>query len=141
MARPNQSDLQSLEDRIQNLKNALSQISEERWRATHSRDHKGIMNARIKASEKTLENCTMIASYLDSFSPPLSHEIRTGEQHARSTLEQVKRTGDINELHRWIKMQLIPQARLSERLGHLAASSMLKARGGDLDFHKWWRPR
>ena len=141
MAQLNYSDLKDLERRIQTLKNSLSQISEERWRAALSKNSKAVVDARVRASEKTLESCEVIATYVNHLSPPLSHEIQMGEQKARTSFEQVKQSGDANELHRWIKSQLIPQARLSERLGHLAVSSMLKARGENVEFHRWTRTR
>ena len=137
MAAANQSDLQNLEQRIQGLKDALSKISEERWRATLSRDQKAVVDARIRASEKTLENCNAIANYVKHLSPPLSKEIQMGEQRARIGLEEIKRSGDAVQLHKWIKTQLIPHARMSERLGHLAVSSVQKVQGAGIDFHRW----
>lgn len=137
MARLNQADMRNLEKRIQELKNSLVGISQERWRASLSKDEKAMVGARIKASEKTLENCDAIASYLNHFSPPLSNEIRMRGQSARVSLEQVKRRANSQELHKWIKNELIPSTKMSERLGHLAVTSFRKAQGEDLEFHRW----
>lgn len=137
MTRLNFADMQKLEKRIQELKNSLIGISEERWRANLSKNQRGVVNARIKASEKTLENCDVIADYLKNFSPPLSKEILTREQTARASLKQIKVRADAQEFHRWVKTELIPPTKMSERLAHLAASSLRKAQGEDLDFHRW----
>ena len=137
MAGLNPADMDNLEKRIQELKNGISDISEERWRAALSRDENAVVRARINASEKTLENCDAIASYLNYFSPPLSNEIRMRGRNAKASLDQIKRTANAQEIHNWIKAELIPSTKISERLAHLAASSIRKAQGEDLEFHKW----
>ena len=140
MTRLNIAELDKLEKRIQELKDALSGISQERWRSALNRDEKAVVNARIKASEKTLENCDAIANYLEKLSSPLSQYIVTSAQSARASLEPIKRKGNAQELHKWIKTELIPPTKMSERLGHLAVSSLRKARGDDLEFQNSSRP-
>ncbi len=137
MAPLNVADLHNLEKRIQELKNSLSGISEERWRAALSKDERGVVKARIKASEKTLENCDAIANYLNNFSPPISKQIQSRDQLARTTLNRIKLTADAKELHKWIKTELVPSTKLSESLAHLAATSLRKAQGEDIEFHRW----
>jgi hypothetical protein len=137
MARFDLADMQNLERRIQELKNALRSISEERWQAALSRDEKAVLAARIKASEKTLENCDAIAKYLDYFSAPLANEIRIRGQNAKTSLEKIKRRGNAKALHKWVKSELIPSTKMSERLAHLAATSMRKFQGEDIEFHRW----
>lgn len=137
MARLNLTEMEDLEKKIHELKLALAKVSEERWRAALSRDEKAVVQARIKASEKTLENCDAIVSYLDKFSPPLSNEIRMRQQSAKASLEPIKRAAKAEDLQRWIKSELIPSTKMSERLAHLAATSIRKARGEELEFHKW----
>lgn len=137
MARLNQADTRNLEKRIQELKNSLAGISEERWRAALSKDEKAVVSARIKASEKTLENCNVIANYLKYISPPLSKEIQTRGQRATASLEQIKKATNAQDLQKWVKSELIPTTAISERLAHLAASSLRKAQGEDIEFHRW----
>lgn len=139
MTRLNLAELDRLEKRIQELKDELAGISEERWRAALSRDEKTLLKTRIKASEKALDNCEAIANYLQNFSSPLSKYILTTSQSARNSLETIKRKGTEQELHKWVKTQLVPPTQMSERLGHLAASSLRKALGEDLEFHRWSR--
>lgn len=137
MTRLNQTDTRNLESKIQELKNSLTGISEERWRAALSKDEKALVRARIKASEVTLENCDAIARYLQHFSPPLSKEIRARGQSATIALDQIKRMSNPQEFQKWVKNDLIPATKMSERLAHLAASSLRKAQGEDLEFHRW----
>jgi uncharacterized coiled-coil DUF342 family protein len=137
MARLNPTEMGNLERRIQELKNGIAGISEERWRAALSRDESAVVKARIKASEKTLENWDAIANYLSFFSPPLSKEIQTKGKNAKDSLEKIKHTANAQEIHDWIKTELIPSTKMSERLAHLAISSMKKAQGQDLEFFKW----
>ena len=137
MTRLNPAELDKLEKRIQELKDALSDISQERWRGALKRDEKAVVKARIEASEKTLENCDAIANYLEKFSAPLSQCIVMCANSARVSLESIKRSDDAQELQRWIKSELIPPTKVSDRLGHLAVSSLRKARGEDLEFHRW----
>lgn len=137
MARLNLNDTGDLERKIQELKNNIASISEERWRAALAKDENAILRARIKASEKTLENCEAIARYLNHFSPPLSDEIRTRGESARSSLQQIKGTRNPQELHVWVKAELIPPTKMAEKLAHLAATSVRKVQGEDLELHKW----
>ena len=131
------AETRDLEKRIQELKRALAGISEERWRAALARDEKAVVKARISASEKTLDNCEAIARYLQYFSQPLSRDIQTRGRNARASLQPIKRLGDAKELHKWVKSQLIPTTSMSERLAHLAATSVRKAQGEALEFHRW----
>lgn len=137
MARLNLDDARNLEKRIQELKNNISGLSEERWRAALAKDQNAVLKARIKASEKTLENCDEIARYLNHFSPPLSNEVKTRGQTARISLQRIRGTTNPKELHEWIKTELIPPTKMAERLAHLAATSVRKAQGEDLQFYKW----
>jgi vacuolar-type H+-ATPase subunit I/STV1 len=125
-----------IEKNLAQLKFDLSKISEERWRAALSRDPNKLMSARMKAAEKTLENCRALAEYVENFSTPLARQITQRETEARRTFDNVRRTNDPKQLHAWIKQQLIPSTRFAERLGHMAASaSMSKERS--TDFHRW----
>jgi hypothetical protein len=137
MARLDLNDTRNLEKKIQELKNNIAKISEERWRAALAGDQKAVLRARVKASEKTLENCDTIARYLNYFSSPLSNEIQTRGEKAKTSLQKIKVTSDPTELHKWVKTDLIPPTKMAERLAHLAASSVRKAQGEDLQFHKW----
>lgn len=139
MARLNLSDTRNVEKKIQELKNNITSISEERWRASLSKDNAAELKARVKASEKTLENCDEIARYLNNFSPPLSGEIKYREKIARSALQEIRSTTNPKEFHKWIKNELIPPTKMAERLAHLAATSLRKGQGEDLPFHKWSR--
>lgn len=127
-----------LEKRISQIKKELGKISEERWRAALSRNHDGHVNARIKAAEKTLENCESLAKYVAIFSAPLARQITEREAQARKAFEQIRRTKDPKLLHQWIKEELIPSTRFAEQLGHVAASAS-KARETPAvsDFHRW----
>jgi len=130
----------SLEKSIARLKLDLSKISEERWRAALSRDHGAVSKARVRAAEKTLENCSTISKYVANFSAPLAREISRREEEARRTFEQVRNTADPELFHRWIKQQLIPSTALAEKLGHLAASaSNPSATPQQANFHRWTR--
>ncbi|HKW04171.1 MAG TPA: hypothetical protein VJN71_02615 [Nitrososphaerales archaeon] len=131
------SETTKLEERISQLKQDLGKISEERWRAALSRNQNDHMNARIKAAEKTLENCDSLAKYVASFSTPLARQISRREEQARKTFEQVRRTRDPEVLQKWIKEDLIPSTRFAERLGHVAASARASETKSNIDFHRW----
>lgn len=130
------SQASKLEKNLTQLKLDLSKISEERWRAALSRDQNRIMSARMKAAEKTLENCRALAEYVRNFSAPLARQITQREAEARRTFENVQRTNDPKQLHIWIKQQLIPSTRFAERLGHIAASARM-SNEDRTDFHRW----
>lgn len=130
------SQANKLEKNLFQIKLDLSKISEERWRAALSRNQNDVTNARVKAAEKTLENCSTLAKYVANFSIPLARQITEREVEARRTFEEVRRTRDPKLLDEWIKEHLIPSTRFAERLGHMAASAS-KAREGSTDFHRW----
>jgi hypothetical protein len=132
------SEASRLEKNLSQIKLDLSKISEERWRAALARDQNGVMNARMKAAEKTLQNCRALAEYVRNFSTPLARQITQREADARRTFDNVRRTNDPTQLHAWIKQQLIPSTRFAERLGHMAASASL-SKGGSAGFHRWTR--
>lgn len=130
------SESSKLEERISQIKQELGKISEERWRAALSSNHEGHVNARLKAAEKTLENCESIARYVAAFSTPLARQITERDAQARKAFEQVRRTKDPGLLHRWIKEELIPSTRFAERLGHMAASARTPKENPQ-GFHRW----
>jgi hypothetical protein len=130
------SQASRIEKNLTQLKMDLFKISEERWRAALSRDQSKLMTARIKAAEKTLENCRALAEYVKNFSTPLARQISERESEARRTFDNVRRTNDPQQLNAWIKRQLIPSTRFAERLGHMAASARM-SKDGVTDFHKW----
>jgi hypothetical protein len=131
------SETTKLEKRIEQIKQDLGNISEERWRASLSRNQNDHMNARIKAAEKTLENGDSLAKYVANFSTPLARQITRREEQARKTFEQVRRTRDPKLLQEWIKEELIPSTRFAERLGHVAASARAGETKSNIEFHKW----
>ncbi|MDH2902139.1 MAG: hypothetical protein PXY39_14315 [archaeon] len=130
------SQASKLERNLTQLKLDLSKISEERWRAALSGDQNKEMAARMKAAEKTLENCRVLAKYVENFSLPLARQITQREAEARRTFDNVQTTNDPKQLRAWIKQQLIPSTRFAERLGHMAASARMY-KEGRTDFHKW----
>jgi hypothetical protein len=130
------SQASKFERNLTQLKLDLSKISEERWRAALSRDQTRVMSARMKAAEKTLENCRELAKYVENFSAPLARQIIQREDEARKTFESVQKTNDPKQFEAWIKQQLIPSTRFAERLGHLAASASMP-REGRAEFHRW----
>ncbi|MGI0079026.1 MAG: hypothetical protein ACRECH_05330 [Nitrososphaerales archaeon] len=134
------SQANKLEKSLFQIKLDLSKISEERWHAALSRNQNEVTMARVKAAEKTLENCNTLAKYVANFSTPLARQITEREEEARRTFEKVRRTRDPELLHEWIKEQLIPSTRFAERLGHMAASAS-KFRETGTDFHRWAESR
>lgn len=130
------SETEKLEKRILEIKSDLAKISEERWRAALSQNQGDHTSARIKAAEKTLENCNSLARYVAIFSAPLARQITQRENQARRALEEVRKTRDPEALHKWIKDELIPSTRFAERLGHVAASAN-RSGGMTTEFHRW----
>lgn len=127
-----------LEKRISQMKLDLGKISEERWRAALSRKPNEQVNARIKAAEKTIENCESLGKYVAVFSEPLARQIAAREAQARKSFEHIRVTKDPDLLHQWIKRELVPSTRFAERLGHMAASaSKVSAETASGYFHKW----
>ena len=131
------SELSDIQKKILQIKQDLSKISEERWRATLSGNQDEHVKARIKAAEKALENCAWLARYVANFSAPMARQINQREEQARKAFDQVKRMRDPKLLHQWIKEQLIPSTRFAERLGHMAASANKMNRQASAGFHKW----
>jgi hypothetical protein len=130
------SQTSNIERNLTQLKRDLSEISEERWRAALSGDQDRLMSVRLKAAEKTLENCKALAKYVENFSPPLARQIAQREAAARRSFDNVRSTNDPKQLHEWIKQQLVPSTRFAERLGHMAASAR-SAKESPTNFHKW----
>ncbi len=131
------SEVSRLERSIAQIKRDLSSLSEERWRAALARNEESVFKARVKAVEKTLDNCNAIAKYVSNFSAPVGKEIQRRELNARKTFEIIRSTNDPKILHSWIKEQLIPSTKLAERMAHMTASTSRKVQGASSDFHKW----
>src|SRR5487761_1766246 len=131
------SEVNRLERNISQLKRDLSNLSEERWRATLARSEENMFKARVKAVEKTLDNCNTIAKYVSYFSTPMGNEIQRRELNARKTFETIRTTRDPKMLHSWIKEHLIPSTKLAERMAHMTASTTKRVQGASSAFHKW----
>ncbi|MHB2035912.1 MAG: hypothetical protein ACYCPW_04105 [Nitrososphaerales archaeon] len=131
------SEVNNLERNISQLKRDLSNLSEERWRAALARSEENVFKARVKAVEKTLANCNIIAKYVSHFSAPMGNEIQRRELSARKTFERIRTARDSKILDSWIKEQLIPSAKLAELMAHMTASATKRVQGSSSDFHKW----
>ena len=131
------SEVNRLERNISRLKRDLSDLSEERWRASLARSEENVFKARVKSVEKTLDNCNTIGEYVSHFSGPMGNEIQRRERDARKTFETIRTTGDPKILHSWIKEQLIPSTKLAERMAHMTASTTKRVQGASSAFHKW----
>lgn len=131
------SEVNRLERNISQLKRELSGLSEERWRAALARSDENVFKARVRAIEKTLDNCNAIAEYISHFSAPMGREIQRRELSARKAFEKVRTTRDPKILHSWIKMELIPSTKLAERMAHMTASATKGPRGAGAHFHRW----
>lgn len=130
-------ELSRAEKTILDSKRELSQISESRWKALMASDERTALHARMEATEKTLNGCKIIARYLGNFSAPIAREIETREKEIRREFDNIRQTKDPWELQVWIKTRLTPFVKSSERLAHVAASSVMKMRGLDVAFHRW----
>ena len=133
----NVGELTRLENSILKSKQDIARISEARSKATLSKDERAALRAWADASEKTLEGCGAISKYLDHFSRPIARQLQVGLDATKSGLEAAKRTGDPEEFHAWMKTQFIPHVKLSERMAHLATTTVHKAQGRNVDFHRW----
>lgn len=130
------SEAKRLEKNIFQIKLDLSRISEERWRAALSRNQSAVLNARMKAAEKTLENVSSLAAYVANFSAPLARQISQKEAEARRTFEESRKLQDLELFNKWVKEQLVPSTKFAEQLGHVAASAS-KLGESPTDFHRW----
>jgi hypothetical protein len=133
----NVGELTRLENSILESKQDISRISATRSKATLSKDERAALRAWTDASERTLEGCGAISKYLDHFSRPIARQLQVSLDATKSGLETVKRTGDPEQFHVWMKTQFIPHVKLSESMAHLATTAMHKAQGRNGDFHRW----
>ena len=131
------SKVSDLERNIERIKRELSNLSEERWKVALSKDEKKVFTARVKAAEKTLDNCVAIADYVSYFSAPTAREIQRRGTLARKSLQTIRTSGNPTMLHSWVKEQLIPSTKLAERMAHIAASTTRTVRGQSAEFYKW----
>jgi hypothetical protein len=130
-------ELSKTENSILESKRELTRISEGRWKAILANDERAALRSRMEAADKTLSCCKTIATYLRNFSTPVAREIEMRQESVKREFEKVRVTQDPWELHSWIKTQLVPLVNTSERMAHVAASSVSKTRGLDMDFHRW----
>ena len=135
----NVSELTRLENSILESKLDVSRISATRSKATLSKDERAALRAWTDASEKTLQGCDAISKYLEHFSKPIARQLQVDLDATKDGLEVVKKTNDPEQFHAWMKTQFIPHVKLSESMAHLATSAIHKARGPDMDFHRWTR--
>lgn len=133
----NLSKVSDLERNIAQIKRDLSNLSEERWRAALARNEKSVFAARVKAAEKTLDNCNAIADYVSNFSAPMAKEIQRRGMNARKSLQAIRTSGNPTVFHSWVKEQLIPSTKLAERMAHMTASTSMAVQGKGSELHRW----
>lgn len=133
----NVRELSRIEKSILENKNEVSKILERRSKATLSKDELAALRAWTDASEKTLEGCGAISKYMEHFSRPIARELQASQEATVRGLENVRKTEDRAQFHHWMKTQFIPHVRVSERMAHVAATSMYKTQGRDVDFYRW----
>ncbi len=133
----NTKELTRIERSILENKQEVSRILADRSRATLSKDDMAALRAWTDASEKTLDGCNAISRYVEHFSKPIARQLEASLRETSKGLEDVKKSGDPVQFHRWMKTQFVPHVRESERMAHLAASSVYKAQGRDVDLHRW----
>ncbi len=133
----NIKELTHIERSILENKQEVSRILADRSRATLSKDDLAALRAWTNASEKTLAGCNAISKYVEHFSKPIARQLEVGLKETSRSLEEVKKSHDPAQFHRWVKTQFVPQVRESERMAHVVATSVHKAQGRDVDFHRW----
>ncbi len=133
----NIKELTRIEKSILENKQEVSRILADRSRATLSKDNLAALRAWTNASEKTLAGCNAISKYVEHFSKPIARQLEVGLKEASRSLEEVKKSRDPAQFHRWVKTQFVPHVRESERMAHVVATSVYKAQGRDVDFHRW----
>ncbi len=138
MARlPLSSTIEQFEDEILQEKRELALISQERWRASLEGDAVKVFEARRKAAERMLDCCRTTARYIGDISTPAARRLQLMEAEARRELAEVSTTRNLDLFQIWCSTSLVPVVRDSERMAHIVATSVRKARGEKIDFHRW----
>jgi hypothetical protein len=134
---PSLPEIARLEENILDVKSSISKISYERWQAALLKDEKNVLEARMRAAEKMLENCDLIARYVSQFCPAIGRDLSSQQKIVRSELEKIKGPSDHDSLHAWYKANLVPLVKRSETVAHVAATSHRRGQTLGDDCHRW----
>jgi len=132
-------ELNRIEEEILNVKADLSSISRERRAAVIAGKTNDVFEARVRALQKTLENCGMLVEYVQKFSAPASREIEMKHERLLKEFENIRKVNSPDALHEWVRFNVVPVVKQSEQSAHLAATTMKRSRGETMAFHRWVR--
>jgi predicted RNase H-like nuclease (RuvC/YqgF family) len=131
------AELDRMEEKILGVKAELSSISRERRLAALAGKTNDLMEARMRALQKTLENCGLLVEYVRKFSDPISREIEIKHEMLRKEFEHMREVHSPDAFHEWVRGNVVPVLKQSEQAAHLAATIIRKSRGEKIAFHRW----
>jgi hypothetical protein len=126
-----------MEEQIFSVKEELSSISRERRSAALTGRTDDLMEARVRAFEKTLENCGLLVEYIRKFSDPAAREIEINHKRLLKEFGHIREVKSPDAFHEWVRSNVVPVLKQSEQAGHLAATIMKKSQGEKIAFHRW----
>jgi len=123
-------------EKILDAKHKLSGISRERRVAALTGRADKVMEARMRLTQMTLENCGLLVEYVRKFSEPIAREMEIKHTRLLKEFEHIREIDSPNAFHEWVRSNAVPVVRQSEQAASLAATVMKKSRGEKIDF-RW----
>ncbi len=130
-------ELDRMEEQILSAKLELSSISRDRRLAAVAGEADKIMYARVRLTQKTLENCGLLVKYVRKFNEPIARDIQLKHERLLKEFEHIKQVDSPYVFHEWIRSSVVPVLRQSEQAASLAATIVKRSRGEKIDFHRW----
>ncbi len=130
----------SAENEILRVKADLSRISRDRLLAYREGRPDEATRHQFRLLEAELKNIKALASYVRTVSPAAARELTGWHSAAAERFGELRETGDVVALQRWLKEQLAPLLNKSEQAGYLIATS-IRLEKGKRAKPFGWRPR
>ncbi|TMQ00740.1 MAG: hypothetical protein E6K99_01815, partial [Thaumarchaeota archaeon] len=104
------------------VKHKLSSISRDRRTAALTGRADRVMEARVRLTQKTLENCGLLVEYVRKFSEPIARDMEIKHSRLLREFEHIREVDSPNAFHEWIRSNVVPVVRQSEQAASLAAT-------------------
>src|SRR2546422_11175310 len=119
-------ELDRIEEQILDVKHKLSSISRDRRTAALTGRADRVMEARVRLTQKTLENCGLLVEYVRKFSEPIARDMEIKHRRMLREFEHIREVKRPNALHGRRRNNVVPIVRQSEQAASLAATRLKK---------------
>src|SRR2546425_13201109 len=92
-------ELDRIEEQILDVKHKLSSISRDRRTAALTGRADREMETRVRITQKTLENCSLLVEYVRKFSEPIARDMEIKHSRLLSEFEHIRQGDRPNAFH------------------------------------------